>query len=235
MAHQLAVVALCSVMFSCSPSDLAGRCATALAASARASNLEVRATGNRVIFEREEFELDVRIENEGRRASQWLVGIAVTVTSTSGGRLVAGSVGVGTDRTDALDTAVDEWVQLAGVAIVRGVVLKERSSERYELPGLVAYPGATGFRGAEEVAWSTNERARLLELLAPLLGHLDPGRLHSISLTLQIDANQAVGGDCRLDDTASPELLQAAKQFQWPVGSYIFKQYYVVQVLGSAA
>ena len=214
----------------CSRADLSTRCAGALAASARASNIQATAAGKRVLLSGAELQLDARIEQEQQQGSQWVVGIAVT-TSASGNSLSAASVGVGTSRADALETAIAEWVQLAGVAQVGGLVLKQRSKERLTLGGAVVYPGATGFRGPDHPTWSNEDHSRLLSLLLSSLGNIASDRLHSLSLTLVVDPIGDVQCDCRLDAAASAVMIDAAKKFPWPrlKKSYMFKQYYVAE------
>lgn len=227
----------------CAKDDLAARCAIALAAAARAEHIDARATGRRVILNGLELELDAHIENELTKESKWLVGIAVTASAGDGVPLGAGSVGLGDTRAEALDTAVGEWVQLSGVALVNGLVLKEHARRRHELHGLVFYPGPTGFRGPEvpklfsdpkrlqsPPSLSENHK-QLLSLLSPALHELRPGHAHSLSLMLAVAPSGRLEGECRLDGVVTSAILDAAKQFSWPrtKAGYIFKQYYVVE------
>jgi hypothetical protein len=222
---------LAAMLPSCANVDLSARCAAALAASARNEKLEAATTGSRVTVAGTNLQVDARIEQEEQSGSQWLVAIAVRASVGNGASLVAGSVGVGTSRGDALDTAIDEWVQLAGVALVRSLVLRERSAERFAVDGAVVYPGATGIRGPAQPPWSKEDHERLLELLLPSVGRLDDGQPHALSLIVVVDPTKAVQGECRWDNTASPSLLDAAMKFPWPrlKTTYMFKQYYVAE------
>ena len=229
-----AAAILSAILACCSSKDLPARCAAAFAELGRKSNIEASAAGARVKLAGVELELDARIENEGQRESQWIVGIAVTASSSSvGGSLHAGSVGVGTSRADALDTAIREWVEITGLAILRAVALKERSSGRFVLDGSVAYKGATGIRGPVQPAWSNEDDSRLLARVAPALLDLTAERLHSLSLSVLVDPVGEVQGDIRLDGAPSPVVLEAIKEFSWPrlKDRYIFKQYYVTERL----
>jgi hypothetical protein len=223
---------LSAILAWCSRDDLPARCAAAFAELGRKNDIEASAAGARVKLAGAELELDARIENEGQQDSQWIVGIAVTVSSSSvHGSLGAGSVGVGTSRADALDTAIREWVELTGLAILRAVALKERSSGRFVQDGYVVYAGATGIRGPVRPAWSHEDHARLLAVVAPLLRDLPAERLHSLSLTVVVYPVGEVQGDVRLDGAPSPLLLEAIKEFSWPrlKDPYIFKQHYVTE------
>jgi Family of unknown function (DUF6348) len=175
--------------------------------------------------------LQVRIEQEVQQGPQWVVGIAVETGLADGVSLTAGSVGVGTTRQDAHQTAVTEWRQLAGVAILRGVALKERSGEVIARNGFMLYPGATGIRGAEQPPWSDDQHARLVELITPELMGLSAGRLHDLSLSVGVNPTGEVEGDCRLDGASSQSILDAVKTFSWPKlkTPYIFKRYYLVE------
>ena len=217
--------------FSCARTDLGEQCATALVASARDSHIDARASGARVTLAGTDLNVQARIEQEGQQGSKWVVGIAVETGMSDGVTLTAGSVGVGASRQDALETAVTEWGQLAGVAIVRGVALKQRSGEVIARNGFILYPGAIGIRGLEQPPWSDDQHVRLMELITPELMGLGAGRLHDLSLSVGVNPTGEVEGDCRLDAALSQSILNAVKVFSWPKlkTAYIFKRYYLVE------
>jgi hypothetical protein len=211
--------------------DVAAKCASALATVARAEKVEATAVGRRVAFGGVELRIEARIDLEEQRDSKWISVVSVTTWSPVGVAFAAGSIGIDDSRAAALETAIQEWAQLYGTALVRGVVLKERASDRLELDGFVAYPGWTGFRNPENPTWSKDMHPKLLRLLLPSLTHLGSTRLHSIYIMLIVDADGSVKGECRLDDAVSPAILDAARKFPWPkpVKGYMFKQYYIVE------
>lgn len=221
-----------AVLPACARTDLANQCAAALVAVARNSyRMEVGAAGARVTLAGKDLDLSARIEQEGQQQSKWVVGIAVRTSVPGDPSHIAGSVGVGDTRADALDTAVAEWAQLAGVAILNGVVLRERSTERLVHDGYVFYPGTTGVRGPEQPAWSNEDRLRLLALITPELPKLTESQLHDVSLSLAVNPAGDVQGECRLDGASSQAILDAVKTFSCPKlkTPYIFKQYYVFE------
>jgi hypothetical protein len=224
------VAILSNFLPGCSKADLSVRCAVALGASAHQTKIEASVAGSRVTIAGTELILDAKIENETHQGSSWVIGIAV-ITSGAGNTFSAGSVGVGTSRADALDTAIAEWAALAGVAIVRALVLKEHADERFVLGGFIVYPGATGFRGPEQPSWSKDDQSQLFGRLMPVMAGLPAQRLHSVSLSVLVEPIGDVQGDCRLDGTISSDVLDDVKKFPWPrlKTSYIFKQYYIVE------
>jgi hypothetical protein len=172
-----------------------------------------------------------KLENQGTAGSQRVAGIGVAVYGPGAGKLVAGSVGVGASHAEAVETAVAEWVQLAGIAIVRALVLKERSSERYDLGGHIVYPGATGVRGPARPPWSAESQRQLIGRLVPAFKDLNPGELHSVSLAVVVNPGGPIEGECLVNGARSPAVLAAVAAYPWArlKTSYMFKQYYVVE------
>ena len=229
--RQVIVGLLAIAVSSCTRTDLSDQHATALVALARELHIDATASGTRVTLAGAEVNLEARIEQEAQQGPQWLVGIAVTIGLPAGVNLTAGSIGVGTTRQDAIDTAVTEWGQLIGVAILKGVALKERSVGVIARNGFLLYPGATGFRGPEHPTLSDDQHARLVQLITPELAGLAAGRLHELSLAVAVKATGEVDGDCQLDGASSQSILNAVKTFSWPKlkTPYMFKRYYLVE------
>src|SRR5438105_13548657 len=98
---------------------LSARCANALNEIARRAHVTTRSEGATLIANGKRLSISAVRENEARSQDAYLAGIAVTVTVDQQPGLKFGSVGVGSSPDDAIQTAVDEWAQLAGVAIIR--------------------------------------------------------------------------------------------------------------------
>lgn len=213
-----------------SSDELSVRCAAALASLARASGLTVSVRGAAVAFPDGLITLRARVE--ARQAGQGRALAGVAVESAVDGQIgfTVGSVGVGRDDADAVETAIQEWSQLVGQALIRAVVTRERSTERYAVGGFFAYPGATGFRGATPPSWSGADHERLLGALRSSLPAAASTLMHALMLTVVVEPGQVPQGEARLNGAISASLWLAAQGFAWPSSrsGYIFKQFYIL-------
>ena len=225
----LMAIAIATTMPSCSrDGDLAPQFATALAASSLAEDLKAETSGNLVTVAGTPFRVVARTEREERSGSEWIVGIAVTASIEGGPSFTAGSLGIGASRAEAVEAAANEWAQLTGLALIRGLVLKALYADRLVLNGVAAYQGTTGIRGPVQPTWSKEDAARLLQLVLPSVPA--DGQPHLLSVAVAVEAAKEVNGECRVDATVSPGMLEAVKLFSWDRldTPYIFKQYYLV-------
>jgi hypothetical protein len=226
--HGLMVLAIATAMASCSRgSDVTAQFATALASAALAEELEAETSGNLVMVAGTPFRVVARTESVEGSGPAWIVGIEVTATIDGGPSFGAGSVGIGASRDEAVEAAANEWAQFTGLALLRGLVLKAQHVDRVVLNGIAVYRGTTGIRGPVQPTWSKGDAARLFELVLPSVP-VD-GQPHLLSVVLAVDATKEVDGECRVDGTISPAMLEAVKLFSWErlKTPYIFKQYYL--------
>ena len=217
--------------------DLSNRCAETLAALAQAGTVEATSNGSAVNLAGTPLRLNARVEEERQAGPQWVVGIAVQVAVPGNPSPIAeGAVGFGATRAEAIDTAILEWANLAGVALIRAVAVRERSKEIFSVGRVGVYPGFAGVRGTPGIPWALADNRRLVTLMAPVLADLAEGRLHTLSVSMLVDAKGAVRGECRLDGTASPAALASALRYPWPKskGAYMLRQYFILQPGGKS-
>jgi hypothetical protein len=212
--------------------NISNRCADALAALARAGSVEATASGNTVTLAGKPLRLNARVEEERQAGSEWMVGVAVQVaTPDNVSALAEGAVGIGDTRAEAVDTAIVEWANLAGVAFIRAIAVRESSKEVFSVGGVGVYPGFAGVRGLPGLSWSLANNKQLVTLMAPALAKLSRGRFHGLSVSILVDEKGAVRGECRVDGASSPAARASALRYPWPKpkGTYMFKQYYLLQ------
>lgn len=232
MSPLLALVLAAKVAAPPGGADVSSQCAAALAALARAGTVEATSSASTVTLAGTPLRLLARIEEERQAGSQWMVGIAVLVaTPGKAPALAEGAVGIGATRAEAVDTAILEWANLAGVAFIRALAVRERSKEVFSVAGTGVYPGFAGLRGSNEPPWTLAKNKELVTLMAPVLAGLAPGRLHGLSVSVLVDGKGAVRGECLVDGAQSPAALALALRYPWPrpKGTYLFRQYYVLQ------
>ncbi len=213
--------------------DLSERCARVLTAMAKSmpTRGSVSYSGAQVSVGGRQVRLSARIENRERAENKFLVGLVVNLFVDGVFQpLTVGSVGVADTEEKAEDTALQEWAQLVGVALV--ATLGSNGDTGLPFDGFFAYPGLTGIRGSQ-VAWSEHIARDLLGHLETLVPNLrsSGGELHSISIMAIVKQGGVVGGECRVDGVISPKALTAIRSFPWPLtqAHYVFKQFYILR------
>jgi hypothetical protein len=215
-------------------SDLSQRCVQALSELAKAPGFTLSTDRDRMRIGNDELRLRARIENDQRAEGRQLIGLVVDV-SVNGilEPFTAGSVGIGATRNEALQTAIDEWAQLAGIALLETFGIKKPESTPLTRGPFSVHRGASGIRGAQDVTWPAERERQLLDALNPVVLGLEssPAEFHSILITVVVDARGVTRGECRMDGRVSQAVLKAAQTFQWTTtsGTYMFKQFYVLR------
>lgn len=209
--------------------ELSRRCAAVLAWHANRRGLTTAVSGATVSLSTGEVTLRARVEARQKGDGRMVVSVAVESSIDGQPGVTVGSVGVGRNEAEAIETAVQEWGALVAPAVLGAVVTDRSDSERYVVDGYVAYPGATGFRGASP-AWRAPEHQRLLTSLRRALPVPVPGRLRALTLTVMVEAGQPPQGEVRFDGVVAPMLWSTVQMFEWPPAKtgYIFKQFYML-------
>ncbi len=207
---------------------LSSRCVNALASLAASEQPVIN--GDHINIGGMEVALAATVEEEEKAGIKFLVGLRVDASIDGVPQpLSAGSIGVGENRDDAIDSAIFEWAQLVGVALLGAL---ERKPTELTAGVFSIYGGATGFRGSEGTYWSDENHRQLLWSLASILDSLQssPGEFHAISIMVEVRGGVSQRGECRVDGVVSPATLKAVSSFPWPFvsGGYLFKQFYVL-------
>ncbi|HSS98159.1 MAG TPA: DUF6348 family protein [Terriglobales bacterium] len=208
------------------------RCVEVLAALAKSTDTSVTSSGDRIWVGGKELRIAAQIENAERREKEFLIGLRVDI-SVNGVRqpFTFGTVGVGNNRDEAVQTAVKDWSLYVGRAVLDALGIKTNNPQKI-VGAFVVYPGQTGIRGAG-IAWSAEKDRRLLDSLDALIRKLEssPGEFHSILVLAVIHPDGTSDGQCRVDDSISTETLSAIQAFPWSKNdtTYMFKQFYILR------
>ena len=214
--------------------DISRLCAFALSELATWSGGKPSLNGDRVSLGADELSIRAKIEDEGEAQGKPAVSISVDVSANGAVLpLTAVSVGVGLDQKDAIETAVSEWAQLVGVALLDAFGLHGQGGPSIPSGRFTVHSGMAGIRGAGEFAWSIADHKELVDHLGPLFSEWAslPDEFHSVSLLLVVKPGGVADGECRIDGAVSEAALNVAREFPWPTTahSYMFKQFYVLR------
>lgn len=215
-------------------SDLSPLCAAALAALAREAGADPTAHGGRVRIGRDEVHLLTHIENEVEADGKHFIGMAVGAVINGVSRpLTVGSVGIGLTREEAVETAVFEWVQLVGTALLSALGVPMYKMKRLSAGAFFAYPGRPGVRGVEPGGWPPEHLRQLLDRLIAVIDRLGAAsdEFRVISIAVAIEKGSVQRGECTVDGRPSQEALAAMKAIEWPRtdDGYMFKQVFVLR------
>jgi hypothetical protein len=190
-------------------------------------------SGSRIRIGRKVVRVVAQIENDDHADTKFLIGLRVDVLVDDMLQPVSyGSVGLGSDRDEAISTAVSEWAAAVGEALLGALGVKV-GKDPEQIGSLLVYRGLAGIRGSDRVIWSSKKDERLLHKLETFVQGLEhsPGELHSISLMVLVGPNGKAEGECRIDGAISSSLLKAIQSFSWEQDDlrYVFKELYVVR------
>ncbi len=218
-------------------SDLSPKCVEALALVAKSSAPALVTSGDRIQIGSTKVRLQAQIENEDSldNPKGYIIGVAVDVFVNDVFQpLTYGSVGIGRDRDDALQTAVRDWAMYVGEALL-GALGVRIGEEPQKISNFLVYKGLVGIReasGTHATPLSREQYKQLLDGMDPFIRGMEqsPADLHSISLTILV-RNGTADGECRLDGHPSPELFRTVRSIAWSQNgsNYIFKQFFVLR------
>ncbi len=214
-------------------SKLSERCARVLVAAAKSvpTQASVSQSGPEVSVGGRQVRLRARVENRKHAENKFFVALAVDLYVDGVLQpLTVGSVGVGDTDQEAEDTAVEEWAQLVGDAVV--AALASNNDAGLPFDGFVAYAGRTGIRGSQPNL-PKDIAKHLLRQMKTKASNLrwSEGELHSISIIVKVNQGGTADGECRVDGVVSPEALTAMQAFPWPPTQalYMLKQFYILR------
>lgn len=140
-----------------------------------------------------------------------------------------GSIGIGEDRKDAVETSIDEWIGIFGGAFSNMLANTNGiKSEKLEI-----YSGLMGIRGEKPAkSWIDGSPAmnkKIISAISPIIKKSGKN-LNAINLLLTISEKGEIKGECKLNNEVSQELFDEVKKLNWDKGSsiYMFKQFYLV-------
>jgi len=168
------------------------------------------------------------VEEHTQREGTWVVGIRfdIEIDGSIEPKYTFGSVGVGTSRGDAEQTALDEW----GVLFVGPFCDARREAEGgIAFRGAIAYASPMGLRGSPPGGWVDGTTKMHEQVLQAVWPSVPTG-----AGTATVDLKAAVGagppkGECRVNGKMSTDCLTHLLALKWPAGTYMFKQYYVIR------
>ena len=129
-------------------------------------------------------------------------------------RLRFHGVGNGSDREDAQRDAVRHWWLAFAFPLIRSLADRETDFGRSRY---TAYPGPTVVRGASPGGWldgSARMHQQFTTVLTAVVG--EQPIVKSIDLSVTVNGDGSMDGECRVNGVVSPEVLRALRKLPWP-------------------
>jgi hypothetical protein len=143
--------------------------------------------------------------------------------------LTGGVVGVGQSRGEAVEAVVREWFMYFGQPMIQAL---SRAPTRLTEGRWSVYEGCMSIRGELRAGtWVDSSNAMHSRILGCISGSLPSfvaDEVHGIVLQVVCEKGAATEGEARVDGAISGKVLQDLKKLDWPDGSYMFKQAYIL-------
>jgi len=163
----------------------------------------------------------------------------IHLDSDNGDRFRVGTLGIGSDRTSAMQAAVAEWHLLAASPVLAalGAAIETRRKQRHppELAGWALFPGRAGIRGrmpAELEAGGAFYRDLLAALKTVIASWDTPARLELRSIYLMAACDGPPHEvQAAIDGIVDAELCKTLSELPWPTAgqAYLYKQLFVLR------
>lgn len=177
--------------------------------------------------------LNIKVEAEEQKADNWIYAANITTTykNTNETQIQIGSIGIGSNKHEAVNVCIQEWFGLFGTAFTNMI----NGENGIRVSNRKVFPGLMGIRGLlPENAWPNGEEdltKKIISQIEPLIK--DKAGIIPIDIKLMIGKNGIIDGECRIDNNVSPEVLNNLRQLSWPSSEegFMFKQFYLVESL----
>ncbi|CAN5289047.1 hypothetical protein BH10ACI1_BH10ACI1_03550 [soil metagenome] len=172
------------------------------------------------------------IEFDGNRQGKWIFAARfdTKLIDTTEAVFTVGSIGIGEDKNDAVETSIDEWIGLFGTAFSEML----SKSEGIKVGGFKVFSGLMGIRGEKpSQGWidgSPKMNEKILNALLPIIKKSNK-EMNSINLMLTVNENGEIDGECKMNNEVSQDILNELKKLNWEKSStgYLFKQFYLIK------
>jgi len=189
---------------------------------------------NKIFIGESSIQLKIDVEFDGKEKGKWLyaANIVTFYKNSQNTQINVGSVGIGSNRDEAINVCIQEWFGVFGTAFTN--MLNNVNS--IAVSNMKVFPGLMGIRGKlPKNTWPEGND----EIVRRIISQIQPqmrsqtGDIIPIDIKLYIGINGVVDGECRVDNQVSIQLLNNLKQLSWPSSEegYMFKQFYLVKTV----
>lgn len=196
-------------------------------------NQNAELKNDEIIINNSKIKVLVVPEQELKRDGDWIYAARfdVNLINSKETQFIVGSVGIGNNQKDAVATAIDEWIGLFGTAFSQ---MFASSKNKLTIENFKVYPGLMGIRGEKPsqnwIDGSPEMSKKIINALLPIIKKSNE-EIISINLLFTADKTGITSGECKINNEASQEVIEALKKLDWKStsGLYMFKQYFLLE------
>lgn len=216
-----------------SGNDLELKSLSKLFQAIKAKNVEdVELNENELRVGKSKVRVSVTVEFDDSNQGQWFFAARydTRLIDTDETVFTVGSIGIGSDKSDAKETSIDEWGALFATAFAEMLAKSEGST----IGEFKVYSGLMGIRGEKpSQGWidgSSEMNKKIINALLPIIKKSNK-EINSLNLMLNVKQDGEVDGECRFNNEISQEVLTELKKLNWEKSQkgYLFKQIYLLK------
>lgn len=198
--------------------------------SKQGENIELKE--DEIVVGKSKIKVSTTVEFDGIKQGKWIFAARydTKLVDTSETTFTVGSIGIGSDKNDAEETSIDEWIALFGTAFSE-MLTKPKGTA---INDFNFYSGLMGIRGEKpSQSWidgSSEMNKKIINALLPII-RKSSKEMNSLNLMLSVNPNGEIAGECRFNNEISQEVLTELKKLNWEKSQtgYVFKQFYLLK------
>jgi len=187
---------------------------------------------NEILIGDTSIRLKINVEFDGQKEGKWIyaANIAIFYKASKETQINVGSIGIGSNKDEAVNVCIQEWFAVFGIPFTNML----NGDKSISVSNMKVFSGLMGIRGnLPENTWLKGDdemTKRIISQIQPQIKN-KAGNIIPIDIKLMIGKNGVTGGDCRIDNQVSTQLLNELKQLNWPSSGegFMFKQFYLVK------
>jgi hypothetical protein len=176
--------------------------------------------------------LKINVEFDSQNEDKWIyaANISTFFKTDKETQINVGSIGIGSNRNEAIDVCIQEWFAVFGIPFTNMLIDDNSISEA----NMKIFSGLMGIRGnLPENTWLKGDNEMIKRIFSKIKEQIkkETSNIIPIDIKLIIGKNGVSEGECRINNNVSEQLLEILKQLNWPISNevFIFKQFYLVK------
>ena len=173
------------------------------------NNQNVELKDGKIISGKKVIEVSVVTEHSLEKDGKWIFAgrFETKLTENEVNNFTVGYIGIGDNKQDAINTSIQEWLNLFGTAL-EGMILNSESVLKFD--NFKVFAGNTGIRGNPPIhSWNNGSEEmnrKIIAQLLPLIKKINKD-INFINLMLTVNEKGEIDGECRINNEVSQEII----------------------------
>lgn len=187
--------------------------------------------GDEILIGDTSIRLKINVEFHGQKEDKWIyaANIRTSYKARKETHIDFGSIGIGSTKDEATNVCIQEWFASIGIPFIDML----NGGKSIKVSNMNVFAGLMGIRGTlPENTWLKGDDEMTKRIISQVQSQIKntDGDMFAIDIKLMIGKNGVSGGECRIANKISEQLLQDLKHLNWPSADegFMFKQFYLV-------